>query len=357
MKIISPLLKNVIYPGLSRTGYLSQRENRRPVVVTYHGILPEGYRMRHPALDGHLISANRFRKQAQLLKSRYNLISPAQFLAWSQSKIELPVRSVLLTCDDGLLNTLTDMVPIIHDLDLPFLFFVTGASASDERSTLWHEECFLWLSASTREKIQSSPMLQPYFARSSEPTVSIWRYLLKDLSRLPSLLRENALERLRTQLGISQNWAPEYSQGDAFSGRFRMMNAIDLRKVVDAGITVAAHTLSHPMLSRMTESDAFSEIAGSKSCLEAITGKPVWALAYPFGDAQAVTVRETQLARRAGFSCAFTNTENETSSDMFAYPRVHVSCDTGVAELDARVSGFHSALRRRTGTPGVALAD
>ena len=38
---------------------------------------------------------------------------------------------MLLTCDDGLQNTLTDMLPVLQELGLSCLFFVTGASLSE----------------------------------------------------------------------------------------------------------------------------------------------------------------------------------------------------------------------------------
>src|SRR5271165_2820961 len=128
MRIVSPLLKHVVYPGLSRSGYLRRWAGAGPVVVTYHGILPRGYRIIDPSLDGHLVTAEAFVDQVRLLKSRYNVISPEEFLLWREGESALPPRSVLLTCDDGLLNTLTDMLPLVRELEVPFLLFVSGGS-------------------------------------------------------------------------------------------------------------------------------------------------------------------------------------------------------------------------------------
>jgi hypothetical protein len=66
MKVISPLLKHVVYPGLSRSGYLRRNANAGVAVVTYHGILPQGYAARDPVLDGNLISRDAFVRQARL---------------------------------------------------------------------------------------------------------------------------------------------------------------------------------------------------------------------------------------------------------------------------------------------------
>jgi hypothetical protein len=113
MRLVSPLLKHVVYPGLSKAGYLRRAARTGPAALTYHGVLPAGYKIVNPDLDGNLLSADSFRRQLRFLKDQYNVISPEEFLLWCETKHELPPRSVLLTCDDGLRNCLVDMLPIL----------------------------------------------------------------------------------------------------------------------------------------------------------------------------------------------------------------------------------------------------
>lgn len=356
MRFVSPLLKSVVYPGLSRSGCLRLLPHHRPVVLTYHGVLPEGYRIRHPALDGHLMSTSTFRMQMERLRASYHLISPVEFLAWSEGQLQLPSRSVLLTCDDGLLNTVTDMLPLIQELQLPFLFFVTAASASKTRSMLWYEKLLLWLLECKRVEVRAAWASHSYFAQNTEQMLRVWRAMIDDLSSFPAAVRESALEDVRTQLGISETWESSYSQEEPLRRRFFMMNVHDMKELSQAGVAIGAHTLSHPMLSRMAEKAAYSEMKESRSELERALGRPVWALAYPFGNRGAVSDREPELAARAGFKCAFTNMEINWSGDGFLFPRVHVSNGTQVHELEARIAGLHHALRMRFGGRGARLA-
>jgi peptidoglycan/xylan/chitin deacetylase (PgdA/CDA1 family) len=145
MRIVSPLLKHVLYPSLAKPGLLRRAAGRGLAVVTYHGILPPGYEPADPALDSNMISAEMFRRQLRLLKSRYHMIVPEDLLLWCTKGRELPPLSVLLTCDDGLRNNLTDMLPVLEEEGVKCLFFVTGASATDEKATLWYDELFLLL--------------------------------------------------------------------------------------------------------------------------------------------------------------------------------------------------------------------
>src|SRR5208337_5302698 len=109
MRFVSPLLKHVIYPVLHCTGSLPHITPLAGyAVVNYHGVLPVDYSSTDKFLDGNLVEAQGFRKQLQFLKAHYRIIHPEEFRAAIDQGRPLPPRSVLVTCDDGLLNTLTD---------------------------------------------------------------------------------------------------------------------------------------------------------------------------------------------------------------------------------------------------------
>jgi hypothetical protein len=221
------------------------------------------------------------------------------------------------------------------------VFFVTGTSAGDARWMLWYEALFLWLWERREINIQISETGASYIAEDFWRNLSIWRRLIKDLSGFDHEACEQILQDVRTQLGISKNWESSYSHNEALRRRFLMMNAAEIREVAAAGVTIGAHALSHPMLSQITEAAAYRELSESRSKLETALGGPVLSLAYPFGDAGSVTPREPVLAHRAGFQCAFRNTERnggEGRESRFAYPRVHVSFETSPA-----AAGLHAA--------------
>ena len=114
MRIVSPLLKRAVYPLLAKAGVFDRTSATGLAAVTYHGVLPPAYKPVDAAFDGNLISAEMLRRQLRLLKTHYNVISPEDALAWRGSERQLPERAVLLTCDDGLLNCLTDMLPVLQ---------------------------------------------------------------------------------------------------------------------------------------------------------------------------------------------------------------------------------------------------
>lgn len=68
-------------------------------------------------------------------------------------------------------------------------------------------------------------------------------------------------------------------------------------------VTIASHTLSHPLLSKLPVEDQDRELTESKALLEQKLNHPVPYFAYPEGDGDAVTF---DAVRRAGYTMAFT---------------------------------------------------
>lgn len=350
LRFVSPALKHIVFPALSRSGYLRYTAGAGPAIVTYHGVFPAGYEVRNPALDGNLVRADSLRRQLQFLKKRYHVISPEEFLRWSEEKLSLPPRSILLTCDDALQNTLTEMVPILQELGQSCLFFATGASADDTPSMLWYEELYMMLLDVSEPIALSLPdagiSLGPILPNDRH---SCWWNMVERLSQFDRELRRGFLDQIRDQLKLSENWREQFVQNPTLAARFLTLDAAGLRQLTAAGMSIGAHSLSHPILARASEELAWREISGSRSVLEKVLGQTVWAFGYPFGNAATVTGRDVRLAEQAGFRCAFINTGGGFGAKInwFALPRVHVTADMSLAEFEAHISGFYRSLRSR----------
>ncbi|MGA8493602.1 MAG: polysaccharide deacetylase family protein [Terriglobales bacterium] len=359
MKLVSPFLKHVVYPGFSKAGYFRRAACDGPAVLTYHGVLPAGYKVFDSALDGNLVSADSFREQLQFLKTGYNVISPREFLLWREDEHELPPRSVLLTSDDGLRSSLFDMLPILQEFELECLFFVTGVSLSHASTMLWYEELYLMLLAGPPSFSLELLEIGLRAEVTEHEKHSLWWELVRRLSQYDSKRRRTLLGRIRMQLGLSEPWDAKYREDPVLRNRFMTLNLPELRQLAEAGMCIGAHSLSHPMLSRATPEVAWTEIFESKRDIEQALGHEVWAFAYPFGDSSSVTSRETQMTERAGFKGAFLNAGGGfgAQTSKFALPRVHITAAMSLAEFEAHVSGFHRSLQemfRSAGPSAVA---
>ena len=352
MKLVSSILKRVVYPSLARAGCLRRLGGCGLAAVTYHGVFPQGYDPVDPTLDGNLVSGETLRQQLRLLKAHYNVISPEDALAWREGRIELPQRTVLLTCDDGLLNCLTDMLPILQQEGIRCLFFVTAASAGEARSMLWYEELFLlFLGAPLGAfDISSEGVSIKGEMRGPAERRAIWWDSVKGLSQLDTLRRESFLRTIRTQFASSMANKLD-DRHPSFCRRFALLTSAELRELAAAGMTIGAHSLSHPILSQLPADLAYSEIAECRTKLESAVQRRIWAFAYPFGDPTSVTPSVVSMAKEAGYGAAFLNFGGGLGTDLPAYalPRVHVTSEMDLAEFEAHVSGFYARLQRLAG--------
>jgi peptidoglycan/xylan/chitin deacetylase (PgdA/CDA1 family) len=357
----SQLIHRMVYPTLGNVGYFHFHPTAVVNVITYHGVLPENYNSEDSFLDNTLVSADAFRSQLKLLKEYYNVISPDQFLRWLLDAEPVPERAVVLTCDDGLVNHLASMLPILLEEKLQCLFFVTGASLSETPAMLWYTELYLMLMEAQEQgdRIALQGTVIPRLAADAGQRRSVWLGLLKTLSRIDAERRSSFIAEVGVRLGLQTSWKTRYLDDPALRSRFQLLRLPELKQLVDAGMTLGAHTLSHPALSELSPDLARAEIAECRGALETSLGQPVWAIAYPFGDPASVGAREYRLAEEAGYECGFVNVGGglKSQSPRFALSRIHVTAEMSLEVYEAYISGFHDALRSRfKGRPGKASA-
>jgi peptidoglycan/xylan/chitin deacetylase (PgdA/CDA1 family) len=348
MRIVSPILKNVVYPSIAKAGLFHRFRDEGLAVVTYHGVTPSGYEPIDSALDGNLVSADFLRRHLRLLKAHFNVVAPEDALAWIEKRGDLPPRAVLLTCDDGLLNCLTEMLPVLNEAGLRCLFFATGASAGMTRRMLWYEDLFLtFLQAQTGKFgiCAEGITIEGEFGSPNERR-ALWWIAVKKLSNIEPEAREAFVFTAREKFGLKP--AREILQSPEQLRRFGLMTVDELRDLAAAGMTIGAHTHSHPMLSQAPSALAYAEIAGSRSSLESALGSRVWAFAYPFGDSQSVTPEVLAMPREAGFTAAFLNFGGGLGVPLprYALPRLHVTSGMRTSEFEAHISGFYAWLQR-----------
>jgi peptidoglycan/xylan/chitin deacetylase (PgdA/CDA1 family) len=351
MRLMSPILQRVVYPALGRVGYFHSRNTASVSVITYHGVLPREYRVADPFLDNTLVSIATFQSHLRLLKKHYNVISPDRFCGWLRGQEELPARAVLLTCDDGLLNNLTVMLPMLQEERLQCLFFITGGSLGDSATMLWYVELWLLLMEvrGDRPPFDWRGNIIAGIPADLAARRACWLRLMKTLSPLDADSRAAFLREAAVLWNLDRSWMQRYFDDPLLRQRFQLLAAPEVKQLADAGMTLGAHTMSHPALSGQPADLARAEIAHCRITLEKCSGQRVWAIAYPFGDPASVGSREYKLAEDAGYACGFVNVGGSVgaSNSRFALPRIHVTAEMSLSVYEAHISGFHGSLQSR----------
>ncbi len=82
-------------------------------------------------------------------------------------------------------------------------------------------------------------------------------------------------------------------------------------------MTIGSHAHSHRRLARLDDDVQYHELADSKRALEAGLGRPIKALAYPYGWPGTYTTRTKACAAQAGYHLAFSAREGINRPDDF----------------------------------------
>ncbi|MFK7805328.1 MAG: polysaccharide deacetylase family protein [Anaerolineae bacterium] len=134
-------------------------------------------------------------------------------------------------------------------------------------------------------------------------------------------------------VGETSHWLNKIGEG----GR-KMLSANQIVELHKNGIEIGAHTISHPHLDTVPESDAAREIQLSKIWLEAIIGERVYSFAYPHGYHSR---RVKRMVIDAGFTsaCGVKHALSHPFDDRFALARIIVSDRVTSESLKSLLAG------------------
>jgi peptidoglycan/xylan/chitin deacetylase (PgdA/CDA1 family) len=178
-------------------------------------------------------------------------------------------------------------------------------------------------------------------------------------------IRENALPALERHgvpatifapsgyLGRAPGWAMETSHDRDET----VMSADELAALPRELIAIGSHTVLHPHLTQLAESEVREELCASRASLEALLGRTVDTLAFPYGDHDG---RVVELARTAGYRFVYTVapqaiaaadasiSRGRTSADPADSPSLFALKSRGAFDWMPMASRLKAALRLRS---------
>jgi peptidoglycan/xylan/chitin deacetylase (PgdA/CDA1 family) len=226
------------------------------------------------------------------------------------SQGRLPERALCLTFDDGYADNFSVALPILRRLELPATFFV--ASGFLDGGRMWNDGVIEAVRGCTADALDLSAVgLGVHSLGSVGDRRKAIDALIAKLKYLPMGEREKRVADIAAHAGAAL-------PADL------MMTSGQVRALCEAGMTIGAHTHSHPILARTDADEAEREIRVGRERLEALVGEPVSLFAYPNGgpgtDYGAEHVR---IVKALGFDAAFSTAWGvaHAGSDLYQLPR------------------------------------
>ena len=117
---------------------------------------------------------------------------------------------------------------------------------------------------------------------------------------------------------------PGWQMESAADREETVMTAEEVAGLPDELITIGSHTVSHPHLTKLATPEQTEQLTASRQTLEALLGRTVDTLAFPYGDHDAGVIEQ---ARSAGYRFVFTVAPQAIAGGDEAISRGRTSAD------------------------------
>lgn len=295
-----------------------------------------------------------------LRRNKFNIAPLMEVVQRLQEGIPLRPRTVVFTIDDGYADFARVAAPIFAEFDCPVTVFLTTGFLDRNIWMWWDQIAFLLLhterrSVSLRTNVVA---IREEWATAQERDATAARIserlsLVADADKWEVI--EALAEVLEVEIPVS---APE---------AFLPMSWEEARACERRGVSFGPHTVTHPVLSRVDDDRARTEIMDSWTRLRAEVEAPVPVFCYPDGSESAYSSREVSQAREAGLRAAVTTMRgyvdsadfrHQPSIQLFNIPRLSYPEPGNESTFAHMISGLERGKiwvrRRRTGHRPIA---
>lgn len=321
MSFVSNLIKRAGPAGLYRVA--RQLTAGVPKILMYHRFSE----VKQPGFT----SRQSFEDQLQYLKQHHSVLTLNDIVSARLEHMPIPKNAVLLTVDDGFLDFYSIAFPLLRQYQLPATLFVTTGFINGDL-WLWPDKVSWLLSENAEPKqdvVIGALVLEPdAFLAAHRPAT--WQRLIDYLLTVADAEKHQLITELSRQLSLElPGLAP---------AQYRACSWQQLREMQQAGIEIGGHTVTHPSLGQVTESQVRREIEGCRDMLSEHLGDRARPFCYPNGTISDFTPFVKQVVEEAGFIAAVTAFDDcGGTADRFAMRRF--PCDDNMFQFYKCVSG------------------
>ena len=291
MKAVARMLS----PG-GRKGRLS--------ILIFHRVLA-----RRDAIINWDRDALEFERAIAWLKAWFNILPLDEAIVRLQDR-SLPACAAAITFDDGYADNCTVAMPILQSHGLTATFFIATGYLDGGR--MWNDTV---VEAVRRCRTANLDLSAEGLGRYELGSPAAIREAI--ISILNKVKYRDPRERLKTV-----DYVASVAGGVLPSDL--MLTSEQVKMMRRAGMSIGAHTVTHPIIGRLGPDEVRAEIAGSKEFLESLLQERVGLFAYPNGRPTLDYRREdAEAIRSLGFDAAVTTASGvaDADSDLMQLPR------------------------------------
>ena len=267
--------------------------SNRLIVFNYHRIRPDAFRF-DSLFDDDVFgpTQNELKKQLIWLQHHTTILSESDLIDIVATGRRRCCISTLVTFDDGYRDNFTLAYPILKELKIPAIFFIATDQINSRKLGWWDITAYC-IKHSKKKEITYHGRT---FDLSGQCSQSI-RHFHKILQMMDARQQKRVLNELFDTCGVQY---PDLDEQSA-----QLMDWDQIRSMSGNGIAIGSHTHTHPILSRMSETEQRYEMMESGAIIESQTGRRPRSIAYPVGRHIHISAKTPAIASGAGYCAGF----------------------------------------------------
>ncbi len=336
MTKLRTLAKRFIFPLIHFTGadrHNWNKSSETPIILFAHRVVDissigtEGEFFK--GIQTQVIDTNEFIRRLRLIQKFYHFVSFNEAFneAISYTVKQSTNRYAVMTFDDNYADFIQVAQPILEQLGIPALFFIT-TSALDQKELLWYDKVYSAVIGTNLPKVKIEGLEGVEFSFNS------LKHKRLSAVEICGLLWDKGVSERN---GIIQELIERIGPGPLHPKTLYLSRSTltDLSK--KNGIIIGSHTVTHPNLIQLSDEEVEYELAESKAILESLVGYPVRHLSYPNGMANK---RIWTITKQCGYESACM-TKDGSPSNGYGLRRVNIGWGS-FSEFSVRMSGILS---------------
>lgn len=272
-------------------------------ILVYHRVLPF-----EDPLRPWEVTSDQFLSHMQTLKKYYNVLNLSDALKKLKNRT-LPPQAVVITFDDGYEDNVTEALPILQAFKFKATFFLTTGFLN--QNIMFNDQIIEYIRQQKMPLLDLKKLgLGQYQLSTDQQKAQACVKIINEIKHYGYEKRQRIVEQLLDQ---SQLALPSLMMGE---------RGVKLLK--NAGMEIGAHTVTHPILSKLSDDQAYHEIAKSKETLEGLINKKVRYFAYPNGfPNRDYLPTHCKIVKKLGFEAACSTWWGaaNVTTDLFQLPR------------------------------------
>jgi|GEM_PF-674856 glycosyltransferase involved in cell wall biosynthesis/peptidoglycan/xylan/chitin deacetylase (PgdA/CDA1 family) len=263
----------------------------------------DGFRivMYHRFASGNGMQAS-LARQCAYIRRNFHVISFAEIAGSFREGTPLPRNALIVTVDDGYKDFGSNAFPVFQKFQIPVTVFLVSGFL-DKKIWLWWDQITFAIEHTRKKRVEIPLLLQQSSINIRLETEEQRRQaILAIIAALKDMPDE---DRIRIMNDIPSLF--EVNMPETAPEPFAPLEWSDVRYMADRGVDFGVHTVTHPILSRLSnEVEIHSEISGSKRRIEEELNRPMTHFCYPNGNFEDIDDRVTGVLSQCGFETAVT---------------------------------------------------